>query len=81
MTAAERGQYNVAINNAIRRIFGFRYWQSIRQMREFYGYDSVEILFAKAKKRFFNSMVGHGNVVLRLLGGLSLLDDDSSVVP
>ena len=80
LTSAERNQYNVAVNNAIRRIFGFRFWQSIRQMREFYGYDSIEISFAKAKKRFFDSLSGHRNGVLRFLGRLSLSDTTSSEV-
>ena len=43
LNASEKHQYNVAVNNAIRRIFGFRLWQSIRQIREFYGYPSIEI--------------------------------------
>ena len=51
LTAAEKQQYNVALNNAVRRIFGFRYYQSIRQLREFYDYDSIEIIFSKARKR------------------------------
>ena len=49
LNANEMNQYNVALNNAIRRIFGFRRWQSIRQLREVYGYDSIEMMFAKAK--------------------------------
>ena len=60
-------QYNVTLNNAIRRIFGFRQWQSIRQLREVNGYDSIEMMFAKAKKRFNNSLTDHPNGVLRLL--------------
>ena len=56
LNAIEKNQYNVAVNNGVRRIFGFRYWQSIRQIRQFYGYDSIEILFAKAKKRFYDSL-------------------------
>ena len=67
LTAAEKQQYNVALNNAVRRIFGFRYYQSIRQLREFYNYDSIEIIFAKARKRFFNSVANHDNGLLRFL--------------
>ena len=67
LNANETNQYNVALNNAIRRIFGFRRWQSIRQLREVYGYDSIEMMFAKAKKRFNDSLTDHPNGVLRLL--------------
>ena len=55
LNVSEKQQYNVAVNNAIRRIFRFRYWQSIRQIRQFYGFDSIEIMFAKAKARFLDA--------------------------
>ena len=67
LTASEKNQYNVAVNNAVRRIFGFRYWQSIRQLREFYGYESIDIIFAKARKRFLASIANHNNGLLRFL--------------
>ena len=72
LSAAEKQQYNVAVNNAVRRIFRFRYWQSIRQLREFYHYDSIEIMFAKSRKRFFDSLKVHDNSVLRFLSSLVL---------
>ena len=72
LNAAESNQYNVALNNAVRRIFGFRNWQSIRQIREFYGYQSIEVLFAKAKKRFHDSLINHHNGVLRFLSSLEV---------
>ena len=80
LTASEMGQYNVALNTAIRRIFGFRYWQSIRQLREFYGFKSIEVLFVNAKKRFYDSLSNHGNRILRFLGTLSSWEADGSNV-
>ena len=68
--AFEKNQLNVAVNNAIRRIFGFRLWQSIRQIREFYGYDAIEVMIAKARKKFVESLRFHDNYVLRLLSTL-----------
>ena len=67
LTANEKHRFNVAINNAIRRIFGFRRWESIRQLREFYGFPSIEELYAKAKNRFLSSLANHGNHTLRSL--------------
>ena len=67
LNATETRQYSVAVNNAIRRIFGFRYWQSIRQIREFYGFPAIETIFATAKKRFHKQLVAHSNGVLRFL--------------
>ena len=78
LNAANKNRYNVALNNAIRRIFGFRHWQSIRQLREFYGYDSIEVSFAKARQRFYKSLPGHGNSILKFLGLLS--ETESSCV-
>ena len=72
LNAAESHQYNVALNNAIRRIFGFRRWQSIRQIREVYGYDSIEVMFAKAAKRFHLSLSNHQNDVLNFLSTLDV---------
>ena len=42
LDASEKQQMNVAINNAVRRIFGFRQRQSIRQLREFYGFKPID---------------------------------------
>ena len=67
LSAADKHKYNVAVNNAVRRIFGFRYWQSIRQLREAYNYDSIESVFAKARKRFLISIANHSNEILRFL--------------
>ena len=67
LSASEKQQLNVAVNNAVRRIFGFRRWESIRQLREFYDFKSIEILFAKAKSCFESTLIDHRNTVLRFL--------------
>ena len=59
LNASETRQYSVAVNNAIRRIFGFRYWQSIRQIREFYGFPAIETIFATSKIRFHQQLITH----------------------
>ena len=41
LTASEMNQFNVALNTAVGRIFGFRLWQSIRQIRDIYSYDKA----------------------------------------
>ena len=68
--ASEINQFNVAFNTAIRRIFGFRQWQSIRQLREIYGFSSLEAMYDKAKRRFHIGMICHKNNTLRFLAGL-----------
>ena len=70
LTASEMNQFNVAVNTAVRRIFGFRQWQSIRHLRDIYHYDSVEVMFEKLRKRFFNCMFCHDNETLKFLAAL-----------
>ena len=72
-TAKEKHRLNVAVNNVVRRIFSFRCWQSIRQLREFLHYDSIEVMFAKAKRRFYSSLENHSNCVLRFLSTVSVV--------
>ena len=72
LNASEKNQLNVAMNNAIRRIFGFRRWQSIRQLRECYGFKSIEFMFARAKSKFLNSLPYHSNGMLRFLSHLEI---------
>ena len=48
LNGKEKHQVNVAVNNAIRRIFGFCQYQSIRHLREFYGFKPIEMLFENA---------------------------------
>ena len=67
ITASEKQRLNVALNNAVRRIFGFRRWESIRHLREFYQFDSIEVMFANSKRRFEISLANHTNRILRFL--------------
>ena len=68
--ASERRQINVAVNNAARRIFQFRRWQSIRELRDIYGFKPIEVMFANARTRFNNSLTNHCNGILRFLSSL-----------
>ena len=56
LSASDKQHLNVALNNAVRKIFGFRRWESIRYLREFYDFDSIEIIFAEARKRFHQGL-------------------------
>ena len=51
-TAKEKHLFNVAVNNAVRRIFSFRCWQSIHQLREFFHNDSIEIILQRQENDF-----------------------------
>ena len=70
LSPPEKNPLNVAVNNAVRRIFGFRQWQSIRHLRDIYCYDSIEVMFDRLRKRFFNGMISHDNETLKFLAAL-----------
>ena len=74
LSASEKQQLNVAVNNAVRRIFGFRRWESIRYLREFYKFESIEVMFEKAKRNFNTSLMTHSNQILRFLSSLDLVE-------
>ena len=61
---------NTAVNNAIRKIFSFHRWESIRHLREGFGYLSLHEIFAHAKSKFRRSLLGHHNSVISSLAHL-----------
>ena len=64
-----------AINDAIRKIFTFQRWESVRTLRESFNYPSLIEIYEKARRKFFNSLPGHVNkTVSRLFGILSKND-------
>ena len=65
--ASDMHKCHVAVNNAIRKIFSFAVWQSIRHLRQSLGYDSIYEIFAKAKKKFLASAVHSSNVIIQHL--------------
>ena len=58
---------NTAVNNAIRRIFSYKRWESTRQLRISLGYKSIEEIFARSKDSFLTRIKTHGNLILRKL--------------
>ena len=43
---------HVALNNAIRRIFGYNRWESIRDLRKEFGYNDLYSIFAMRRHKF-----------------------------
>ena len=58
---------NTAVNDAIRKIFSFQRWESIRELRGYFGYKSITEMFSIAKDRFEKSLPTHGNPILSFL--------------
>ena len=55
---------NTAVNDALRFIFGYNQWESIRTLRESFGYKSLTDLFANAKKKFHENVRSHLNSII-----------------
>ena len=60
-SSKQMNECNTALNDAIRKIFTFHRWESVRTLREGFGYPSLTEIFAKARKKFHESLPGHFN--------------------
>ena len=63
-SAREMTSCNTALNDAIRKIFSFRRWESVRTLREGFAYKLLIELFADARRQFSLSLASHQNPVL-----------------
>ena len=62
--SANAGLQCTALNDALRLIFGYNRWESVRSLRESFGFKSLTELFAIAKARFYSSLCSHHNKVV-----------------
>ena len=69
-SSREMNDCNTAVNNAMRKIFSFNRWESIRHLREGFDYPSLHEIFANAKNKFKNSLLSHHNSVISRLASL-----------
>ena len=58
---------NVAVNDAIRRIFSFHRWESIRTLRQQFGYKDLTTTFALRKRKFRATLPDMGNPTVSAL--------------
>ena len=66
-SASDMYRCHVALNNAIRKIFSFAVWQSIRHLRLSHGYKSLYEIFASAKAKFLALAPTSNNYIVRHL--------------
>ena len=71
-TGREMTSLDVALNDCIRKIFGYNRWESTRELRRSLGYESITEIFAKRNSRFLNGLFRTGNSVLIRLKSLSI---------
>ena len=70
--AREMSDCNVAMNNALRKIFGFSQWQSIRYLRELFGVKSLYVIFKETQDRFLVACANHSNPIISFVASLPL---------
>ena len=66
----EMESLHIAVNDAIRKIFAYNRWESIKTLRESFGYRSVTEIFTQRKKSFENQLPCIGNATLSFLSRL-----------
>ena len=69
-SAADMRRCHVAVNNAIRKIYSYAVWQSIRYLRMSFGFSSIYEIFDKAKRKFLAGAVKSSNAVVLQLASL-----------
>ena len=67
---------NTAVNDALRLIFGYNRWESVKAVRESFGYKSLTELFHSAKRKFQALLSSHCNTVVRHIARNSSNDAD-----
>ena len=61
---------HIALNNAIRRIFSYATWQSIRDLRISHGYRSLYEIYADSKEKFLTKASQSTNDIVRRISSL-----------
>ena len=65
--STEMHNCHVALNDAIRRIFSFNRWESIRHLRESFGFPDLTTIFASKQRSFRARITSIGNDTIRSL--------------
>ena len=64
-SASDMRTCNTALNDAIRRIFSYHRWESIRQLRQNLGFPNIYEIFGKRSKKFLDGNLTSQNNVIR----------------
>ena len=58
---------NTAVNNAIRKIFSFNVWESVRHIRMRHGRGSISEIYSLRKDKFMSNIATLNNAFLNSL--------------
>ena len=67
LSSREMNDCNVALNDAIRRIFSYNRWESTRLLRQQLGYSNITEIFHARRERFIAANRKSGNSVIKAL--------------
>ena len=68
---SEMHSCHVAMNDAIRRIFGYNRWESIRTLRQSLGFHDIYDSFQRRRIKFKEGNAAHANRVIRAVNGVN----------
>ena len=63
-----------AKNDAMNLIFGYNRWESVRILRESFGYKSLVEIFQRSKNKFDTSLMSHHNPIISHIARNLLLE-------
>ena len=69
-SAREFQDCNTALNDAIRKIFSYNRWESVRALRDSFGYKSLTEIFANSRNKFLSCLPHHRNPLIAWLASL-----------
>ena len=68
---SEMHSCHVAMNDAIRRIFGYNRWESIRSLRQSLGFHDIYNSFQRRRIKFKEENAAHANRVIRAVNAIN----------
>ena len=63
-SSSDMSNCNTAVNNALRKVFGFSRWESIRILREMFGMKSLYDIFMVTQEKFLRTCRSHNNQIV-----------------
>ena len=66
-SSSDMSNCNTAVNNALRKVFGFCRWESIRTLREIFGMKSLYDIFKVTQDKFLSSCLSHSNPIVAFI--------------
>ena len=72
-SSSDMSNCNTALNNALRKVFGFSRWESIRTLREMFGMKSLYEIFKLTREKFLRSCRSHHSQIVSYIATQSSL--------